>query len=147
MKKIAVYATIVIVSVLGVIFFNPIKTFILPEKPEVKEVNLNIGTEKRYALPVYANAVADVQITITKWHGNTPSLLWEKTLNNIQLKENAGLDKIEAQSVTIPNISNRRDRIVVKYLVTYKDQGSEVQLAYYADLTKGDKEDSVDVTI
>ncbi|MFZ1800021.1 MAG: hypothetical protein WAU24_09175 [Chitinophagaceae bacterium] len=146
MKKIKVFATILIATVLGIIFFNPIKAFILPEKQVAKEVNLNIGTEKRYALPVYANAVADVQITITKWHGSKPTTIWEKTLNDIHLNENAGFEKVEAQTVTIP-ASNNRDKYVVKYLVTYKDKGSVVELAYYSVISNGSKGDSVDVII
>ncbi|MEO7209782.1 MAG: hypothetical protein ABIY35_02465 [Chitinophagaceae bacterium] len=146
MKKVAFLITIIISSVLGIIFFNPIKAFVLPEGPVAKEVNLNIGTEKRYALPVYANAIADVQITITKWHGNKSTKIWEKTLNDIHLNENAGFDKVEAQTVTLPVYANK-DRIVVKYLVTYKDKGSVVELAYYSEISKGSKGDSVDVII
>lgn len=146
MKKIRVFAIIIIASVLGIIFFNPIKAFVVSKNQVAKEVNLNIGTEKRYALPVYVNAVADVQITITKWHGSKATKIWEKTLNDIHLNENAGFDKVEAQTVTLPAYANK-DRIVVKYLVTYKDKGSIVELAYYSEVSKDSKEDSVDVTI
>ncbi len=146
MKKIKIFATITAVLVLGSIFFNPIKEFVLEGKPVAKEVNLNIGTEKRYALPVYANAIADVKITITKWHGSKSTKIWEKTLNDIHLSKNAGFEKVEAQSVTIPALDNK-DKIVVKYLVTYKDKGSIVELAYYSVVSKNSKENSVDVTI
>jgi len=131
---------------LGILFLTPLKTIFYKGKPVEKEVNLNIGLDKRYSLPVYANAKADVQITITKWHGKKSTLLWQKSLKDIQLSKNAGLEKVEAQFITIPT-SEKKDRIVVRYLVSYKDKGSTVELAYYDDLPKNKEDATVEVII
>lgn len=146
MKKIIIITTLIVASVLGAIFFKPIESLLSSGKLTSKEVNVDFGTEKRYALPIYAHTVADVKITITKWHGNKSTTVWEKSFNDIQLKEQAGMEK-DVQSVTIPNFSDRKDKIIVQYLVTYKDNGSVVQLVYYSDVSKDKNESSVDITI
>lgn len=146
MKKTIILTAIIAASVLGIIFFKPIHSFFTPGKLISKEVDVDFGTEKRYALPVYAHTVADVKITVTKWHGKKPTKVWEKSFKNIQLKEQAGMEK-DVQSITIPNFSDKKDKIIVQYLVTYRDNGSVVQLAYYSDVSKDGTESSVDVTI
>lgn len=147
MKQSIIFAGLATIFFSGM-FFQPTGKYTYPAENRTEQtIHIALGSEQRYASPVYANAKADVTVRIIKWKGDKPQVVWQKEINDINLQQHAGVQEFLAKDVELPQVANSRDRVTVNYLITYKDRGSEMQLQYNKEVKPVAGKNSVQVTI
>jgi len=116
------------------------------EKPVNKSINLTIYKENNYASAAYDNTMASVHITVYKVHGNQYSTVYEKTLSSMQLKQFPDVQNAINSSLTLPNLFNSKETLLISYAVTYNTQGSELTLNNYM-VTNAASKDNLTINI
>jgi len=101
------------------------------EKPVNKSINLSIYRENNYSSAAYDSTIASVHITLYKVVGNKYTTVYEKSLNSMQLNQFPDMQNAINSSLTIPNLLNRKEKLLINYAVTYNTQGSQLTLNNY----------------
>src|SRR3954451_14853379 len=110
------------------------------EKQVSKSINLSIYRENNYSSAAYDSTIASVHITLYKVVGNEYTTVYEKTLNSMQLKQFPNMQNAMNSSLTIPNLLNSKEKLLINYAVTYNTQGSEITLNNYLVTNAGNKD-------
>lgn len=116
------------------------------EQPVNKSINLTIYKENNYASAAYDNTMASVHITVYKVHGNQYSTVYEKTFSSMQLKQFPDVQNAINSSLTLPNLFNSKEKLLISYAVTYNTQGSELTLNNYM-VTNAASKDNLKINI
>src|SRR5207253_4880060 len=98
------------------------------EKPVNKSINLSIYRENNYSSAAYDSTIASVHLTLYKVVGNKYTTVYEKTLSSMQLKQFPDMQNAMNSSLTIPNLLNSKEKLLINYAVTYNTQGSQLTL-------------------
>ncbi len=128
-------------------FNQQIVNAIIPEKPVSKEISLAIAKENDYSSRAYDEAVASVHIIITKMNGAKKVIVWDKTFDTLQLKKYPTIANAYEQSIIIPNIFDRKEKLLVEYIITYTEKGSVLKFANETFLLKGQTSGKVIISI
>lgn len=147
MKHSIIFAGLATIFFSGMFFQPKVKHHFPAEQKTVQTIHIGLGSEQRYASPVYAHALADVQVRIIKWNGNKQEVLWENQFSNISLQQHAGVAEFLSKDIPLPVTVTTKDRIIVNYLVTYKDRGSKMMLQYDREIVPASGKDAAQVTI
>jgi hypothetical protein len=111
------------------------------EQPVSKSINLSIYSNNNYSSAAYDSTIASVHITVYKIAGNKYISVYEKTLNGMQLKQYPDMQNATNSSLTIPNLLNSKEKLLINYAVTYNTQGSQLTLNNYMVTNAAKKED------
>lgn len=143
MKKIIIIIPILITLLLCLPQFTKVRT---TEQPVNKSINLSVFSNNNYSSAAYDSTVASVHITVYRVINNTYTTIYQKTLNSMQLKQFPNMQNAMNSSVTIPNLLNSKEKLLINYAVTYNTQGSELTLNNYL-LTEAAKKDELKINI
>jgi len=143
MKKLIIILPVFIVAIVCLSFVGKPRT---TTKPVNKSINLSIYSNNNYSSAAYDSTIAFVHITIYKVVGSKYTTVYEKTLNGMQLKQFPDMQNAMNSSLTIPNLLNSKEKLLIDYAVTYKTQGSELTLNNYL-LTEAAKKDDLKINI
>src|SRR3954447_14900930 len=116
------------------------------DKPVNKSINLSIYRENNYSSAAYDSTMASVHITLYKVVGNKYTTVYEKTLSSMQLKQFPDMQNAMNSSLTIPNLLNNKEKLLINYAVTYNTQGSEITLNNYL-VTNAANKDNLKINI
>ena len=116
------------------------------EKPVSKSINLSIYRENNYSSAAYDSTMASVHITLYKVVGNEYTTVYEKTLSSMQLKQFPDMQNAMNSSLTIPNLLNSKEKLLINYAVTYNTQGSQLTLNNYM-VTNATNKDNLKINI
>jgi hypothetical protein len=99
---------------------------IKPENPVSKTVRFSVFAANDYTSPTYKQSKAKVLLSIWKYKGSNPELVWsheidEGTLRNYPTEESALF-----REVNINNVLERSERLVAGYKIIYNSKGSEL---------------------
>jgi len=113
------------------------------EKPVNKSINLSIYSNNNYSSAAYDSSIAFVHITVSKVVGGTYTTIYDKVLNSMQLKQFPNMQNALSSSLTIPNLLNNKEKLLINYAVTYNTQGSELTLNNYMITNAAKKENLI----
>ena len=116
------------------------------ESPVNKSINLSIYRDNNYSSAAYDSTIASVHITLYKVVGNKYTTVYEKSLSSMQLKQFPDMQNAINSSLTIPNLLNSKEKLLINYAVTYNTQGSELTLNNYM-VTNAAKKDNLKINI
>lgn len=119
MKKLIITVTFLALS-LGFLYYS--------QAPKPVAVNKNINVEvyktSSYVSPAYANATAQLEVTVVRIKNNKKDTVWQHTFQPTELKDYPSSDKPITQIITIPNVNDNKEKLEVYYKVTYDSKGS-----------------------
>ena len=116
------------------------------DKQVNKSINLSIYRENNYSSAAYDSTMASVHITLYKVVGNKYTTVYEKTLSSMQLKQFPDVQNAINSSLTIPNMFNKKEKLLLNYAVTYNTQGSQLTLNNYI-VTNATNRDNLKINI
>ncbi len=125
MKKIIIITTVAVA--VAVAAFTSVKHF-TKEQPVSKEINLAISSSSDYSSAAYKEAKASVHVLITKVEGATQTVVSDKVYNEMALNKVPTNGNAINSKIVIPNVFNKKEKLVVTYTITYDSRGSIVQL-------------------
>ncbi len=129
------------------IFHTQVTNLFTAEKNVNKEISFTITRDSNYNQKVYDMATASVRVVIFKVRDHKQTILWNKVYGNMLLKDFPVTGKNMAETVTVRNISDKKEKLYVTYMVTYNAKGSVVELQNGTTLSKGSKQDKLDINI
>ena len=104
------------------------KTWFAPERPIIKNVNLEVYKSNDYLSAIYNDATAKISITITKVSRNSRMIVWNKTFNALQLKQYPSLEDALLQKVAIDNVFDNKEHLEVRCTISYNSKGGLLEI-------------------
>lgn len=129
------------------IFHTQVANVFSTEKAVNKEVSFSITRDTNYNEKAYDMARATVRVVIFKVRDNKQTILWNKVYGSMLLKDFPVNGKQMAETVIVRNISDRKEKLFVTYIVTYNTKGSVVELQNGTTLAKGAKQDKLEISL
>ena len=116
------------VMVLGAVMYKPVK-----QATETKTVNKNLSfavyKSNPYTSGVYDNTSAEVHIIVEKVNtSGKHTIVWDKKLDSKSVSEYPSVENALKQNITVPNVNQKKEHLVVYYTLTYNSKGSELQM-------------------
>ena len=145
MKKL-ISASLIIGMTLAV-YGTQIWDYVKPNDIMTKEISFSIAPENNYSSAAYSNSKATVHVVVTKVRGNKQTIVWDKTFDTIQLKNYPRLNEAFAENVKIPGVIDNKEKLVVKYIITYDNKGSILQLQSGEDVSTGNEKNNLMIGI
>jgi hypothetical protein len=78
---------------------------------------------------------------------NKQTILWNKVYESMPLKNYPVSGKNLYETVIVHNISDRKEKLFVTYMVTYNAKGSVMEVENGTTLSKGVKQDKLEINI
>jgi hypothetical protein len=142
MKKLIITVTLLI-SGLGFLYYK--------QSPKEVSVSKNIDVEvyktSSYVAPVYANATAQLEVTVVRIKNNKKDTVWQHSFQPTELKDFPGSDNPLLQKITIPNVNDRKEKLEVYYKVTYDSKGSILNYWNITTIGKGQQTGKLHIQI
>jgi len=145
MKKKLIIAIAAAVPLLVSGSFLGVKSF--SEKPITKNINVEVYKTASYVAPVYSDTYATLRISIIKIHGNKRDTAWQHDFEPKQLKDFPASDKPLVQTVTIPNVNDKKEKLEILYQLTYNTKGSELNFSNGTIIGKGVQNGKLNIKI
>ncbi len=143
-KKLIITVTAVAILVVTGSFLS-VKHF--SQKPVTKSINVEVYKTASYVSSAYSDAYATLQVSIIKVHGNKREVAWQHEFEPKQLKDFPASDKPLVQTITIPNVNDKKEKLEVLYEVTYSTKGSELNLSNGTIIGKGVQNGKLNIKI
>ena len=125
MKKITIIFTLVVAATVAVFAAT---NWYQKEQPVNKEINLSISSNNNYSSAAYDEAKASVHVVITKVSGSKQTVVLDKVYDAMQLKQIPTTGNAINKNVTIPNVFNDKEKLIINYTICYDSRGSIIQL-------------------
>jgi hypothetical protein len=74
-------------------------------------------------------------------------VLWNKVYGNMLLRNFPVSGRAMSETITVHNISDRKEKLFVTYFITYNSKGSVMELENGTTLKKGAKQDKLEINI
>ena len=114
--------------VLTVTLFSPVKEAVVSKKTVEKTVSFSVFKNSGYDAAAYNNTSAQVYITVVKVSENKRTLVWDTVIDAKMLKEFPTAENAFSQTVTVPGLSEKKEHLEIKYVLTYDSKGSQLQM-------------------
>jgi hypothetical protein len=128
-------------------FSGRINQWIRPEKIVSKNVNLIIVPENNFGSSAYAHSSAMINVTVIKLSDHKTDTIFVKDYPNFSLRSLPSYSRNFKQSIHIPNVADRRERIVFLYTVIYKSKGSLLKIPFVNYIGHGATNDDIHINI
>jgi len=134
------------ILLLGAVVYKPVK-----EATQPKLVNKNISfavyKNSSYASGAYNNTFAQVHITVEKVNNRGQhTVVWDKMLDAKCLSQYPSVENALQQKITVHNVNEKKEKLVVYYTLTYNSKGSELQMQE-GMVVKDNNSSKVDISI
>jgi hypothetical protein len=98
-------------------------------KLENKNISFSVYKNSSYTSPVYNSTSAQLHIIVEKVNTKGQhTIIWDKIMNAKELSEYPSIENAVKQNITVHNINQKMEYIVVDYTITYNSEGSELQM-------------------
>ena len=125
---------------LGAAFQGEVKEIVSPAQPVSKNISFAIYKSASYNSSVYDGTCAQVDIKIEKVKGNERTVVWQKTLTALQLKQYPDISNAISQSITIPGVKDTKEHLEINYTLTYNSNGTKLQMQGNSVVSKGNND-------
>lgn len=129
------------------VFQTEVKCVFAPERAVEKNISFSVYKTSSYNSAVYSNTSAQVHIIVEKVRGNIRTKVWEQTLDAKQLSQYPTIQQAMTQTIKVPGVHIKKERIEVSYTLTYDSQGSTLQMQGGTVMTECCDTDKLDITI
>jgi len=131
---------------LSVIAYKPVK-----EATESKLVNKNISFSvykgSSYTSDAYNNASAKIHIVVEKVNTRGQhTIVWNKLMDAKELSKYPSIENALKQNITVHNVNQKKEHLVVDYTLIYNAKGGELQM-HDATIIKDDNSSKIDISI
>ena len=147
MRKHLLWLPVIVVVVVTTAFQHQVKELVLPEQPINKNIHLAVYADSNYTSKAYEKTAAKVEVTVTKVRGSKSTIVWNKTFDSKQLKDYPATKDAITQQISIPNVFDKKERIVVTYKLTYDSKGSILQMESNEEISRGKQSDNLYIKI
>jgi hypothetical protein len=116
------------VMVLGAVAYKPVKEA-TDSKLVDKDISFAVYKGSSYTSGAYNNTSAQVHMIVEKVNTNGQhTIVWDKTLDSRYLNQYPSAEDAIKEKVTIYNVNQKKEHLVVYYTLTYDSKGSELQM-------------------
>jgi hypothetical protein len=132
--------------VLGIIAYKPVKE---ATQPNLVNRNISVAVFKGsdYTAGVYHHTSAQVHIIVEKVNTKGErTIVWDKVMDSISLSQYPSMESAIKQTVTVHNINEKKEYLVVDFTLTYNSEGNRLQM-HDATVVKDDNSGNVDISI
>ncbi len=136
MKKIFISIICILTTVL-LAYSGTVHEWIFPEKTVAKNINLQISKTNNYRYKVYHNSYAMVNVTVISLHKNNIDTLITKDFTDFKLRNLSSYSKTFNQNIHVPDVSDKKQQIVVVYTIKYTSKGSTLMIPNVKYIGKG----------
>ena len=114
---------------------------------ENNDISFVVYKSNSYKSDVYRNSSAQVHIVIEKidTYGQQTTV-WEKTMDAKSLSKYPTAENALKQNVTVCNVNEKKEYLVVNYTLIYNSKGSELQM-HDATVVKNTNSGKINITI
>ena len=124
---------------------------VVREATEIKLENKNISflvyKNSSYTSPVYNSASAQVHIIVEKVNiYGQHTIVWDKTYDAEYLSHYPSVENAYKQTITVPNVNQKKEYLLVNYLLNYNSNGYQMQM-HEATVVKDKSTAKVDISI
>lgn len=137
----------VLLLIMAAALHTQVAAVIDPAKPVNRNISFAIYKGSNYNSDVYRNTSAQVKITVEKVNGKKRTLVWEKTLEAKQVSQYPSFREAQTQTITVPNVLDKKEHIEVTYTLTYNSKGSTLQMQGGSVIDGKDKEGQLRISI
>jgi len=112
-----------------------------------KDISFTVYKSCSYKSDAYRNSSAQVHIVIEKidTYGQQTTV-WEKTMDAKSLSKYPTAENALKQNVTVCNVNEKKEYLVVNYTLIYNSKGSELQM-HDATVVKNTNSGKINITI
>ncbi len=128
-------------------FQQPVRNWVNPEQPVNKNIQLAVYANGNYTSDAYKKSCAKLDITVTKIRGSKSTVVWSKIFDYKELKDYPICKNALTLQISIPNVFDSKERIVITYKLTYDSKGSILEMESDKEISKGSKNDQVYIKI
>ena len=130
--------------VLGIITYKPVK-----EATQTDLVNKNISVavykSSDYTSSAYDNTSAQLHIIVEKVNTRGQhTIVWDKVMDAKELSAYPSIENAVKQNITVHNVNDKKEYLIVDYTLTYNSQGNELQM-HDATIIKDSNSGKVDI--
>jgi hypothetical protein len=132
--------------ILGAVTYKPLK-----EATEPNLVNKNISfvvyKGSSYSSDAYNNTSAQLHIIVEKVNTRGQhTIVWDKIMDAKELSEYPSFENAVKQNITVHNVNEKKEYLVVDYTLTYNSKGNELHM-HDATVVKDGNASKVDISI
>ena len=144
MKKLLIITSAILLA--GSIYFLSGKKM-YAEQPVNKDINVEVYKTSSYISPAYANTFATLEVTVVRVKGNKRDTAFQHTFQPKELKDYPASDKPMIQTITIPNVNDRKEKLEIFYKLTYDSKGSVLNFLNTTTIGEGQQTGKVNIKI
>lgn len=116
------------VLVLGAVVYRPAKEATQP-KLVSKNISFVVYKSSDYNSGAYNSTSAQVHIVVEKVNNKGQhSVVWDRTFDAKCLSQYPSVENALQQKITVHNVNEKKEKLVVYYTLTYNSKGSELQM-------------------
>lgn len=135
-----------VLMVFGAITYRPVKET-MEAKPVNKNISFAVYKSNPYTSGVYDNTSAQVHIIVEKVNTKGQhTIVWDKKLDSKYLSQYPSVENALKQNITIHNVNQKKEYLIVHYTLTYNSKGSELQM-HEGTMVKDNNLAKVDISI
>lgn len=141
MKKI--FLLVSCIFSVGLFAYSPsIKNWIFPEVKVTKNINLEIKQANTYGFKAYRHSSAMLNITVISLRGADVDTLVTKDYPAFKLRNLPSYSKSFKEFISVTDISDRQEQVIVLYTIKYKSDGHILIVPYRKYIGKGTTNDT-----
>lgn len=132
--------------VLGTLMYKPVKE---ATKAKLVSQNISLAVYKSsdYTSKVYDNTSAQVHIIVEKVNSKGKrTIVWDKIMDAKSLSEYPSVENAVKQNITVHNVNQKKEYLVVDYTLIYNSKGTELQM-HDAEVVKDTNSNKIDISI
>ena len=111
-----------------------------------KNLCFSVYKDVNYASQVYDNTTAQVKIVVEKVTKNKREVVYQQDLAAKELKQYPDAQTAQKEKISIPGFNAKKDKLEVKYILTYDSKGSQLSMQYNQEVS-GKDNGAVDIKI
>ena len=112
-----------------------------------KEINLSLFTKNNYSSAVYDDAQATVEVTISKIKGSKQVIIGKQVFTPLQLKQFPTVANAIKTKMTVRDVMNHNETLIVTYNVSYNSNGSVIKFENNEIMNKETGKDNISIKI
>lgn len=117
------------------------------EKTSSKNINFLVYSDNAYTAAVYKDALAQVEVVISRQVRNKKLVVCSKTWRFEKLQNFPCLQNAEWKKFVIDNIKNKRESFEVQYILTYYSRGSLLTISKNMVFTANSKNETIFINV
>jgi hypothetical protein len=134
-------------AVITASFHAQVKKLVIRERKVSKNIDMTISTKNNYSSNTYKYCEAKIDYTVIKVRGSMIDTLIQRQFLPFKLKELPSFAKSFDEKITIKDVAERKERIIINYTVTYYSKGSILRINHEKLVPKGVDVDSLKIQI